>query len=50
MLGFGSIAELAKLRNGARETAIEGLMLKRCDRAYVAGRPKGHWFKWKAGR
>lgn len=27
--------------------AAEGLMLKRWDSAYVAGRPKGPWFKWK---
>ncbi|WP_303719224.1 cisplatin damage response ATP-dependent DNA ligase [Brevundimonas naejangsanensis] len=27
--------------------AAEGLMLKRRDSAYVAGRPKGPWFKWK---
>ncbi|HSI87079.1 MAG TPA: cisplatin damage response ATP-dependent DNA ligase [Candidatus Methylacidiphilales bacterium] len=26
---------------------IEGLMLKRKDSAYVTGRPKGLWFKWK---
>jgi hypothetical protein len=26
---------------------IEGLMLKRKDSPYLAGRPKGHWFKWK---
>jgi len=25
----------------------EGLMLKRLDSPYVAGRPKGLWFKWK---
>ncbi len=25
----------------------EGLMLKRWDSLYVAGRPKGPWFKWK---
>ncbi|MGI8841868.1 MAG: cisplatin damage response ATP-dependent DNA ligase [Caulobacteraceae bacterium] len=25
----------------------EGLMLKRWDSAYQAGRPKGPWFKWK---
>ena len=25
----------------------EGLMLKRLDSAYEAGRPKGPWFKWK---
>ena len=27
--------------------AAEGLMLKRRDSLYVAGRPKGPWFKWK---
>lgn len=27
--------------------AVEGLMLKRWDAAYVSGRPKGLWFKWK---
>lgn len=27
--------------------AAEGLMLKRWDSVYEAGRPKGPWFKWK---
>jgi DNA ligase-1 len=27
--------------------AIEGLMLKRRDSAYLPGRPKGPWWKWK---
>ena len=32
----------------ARDAAgIEGLMLKRLASPYLAGRPKGHWFKWK---
>jgi len=44
-----SWAELRELRDGARERGIEGLMLKRADSAYVAGRPKGPWFKWKRG-
>jgi DNA ligase 1 len=26
---------------------IEGVMLKRWDSAYLAGRPKGLWYKWK---
>jgi DNA ligase-1 len=30
-----------------RATGIEGLMLKRRDSPYVAGRPKGLWYKWK---
>ncbi len=38
---------LAGLRAEARTAGIEGLMLKRADSAYVAGRPKGPWFKWK---
>ena len=47
MLQFSSIAELERLWAGARETGIEGLMLKRRDSPYLAGRPKGHWYKWK---
>lgn len=27
---------------------IEGVMLKRRASPYLAGRPKGHWFKWKS--
>jgi DNA ligase-1 len=30
-----------------RSDGIEGLMLKRADSPYLAGRPKGPWFKWK---
>jgi len=47
MIDFASIAELEKLWAGARETGIEGLMLKRRMSPYIAGRPKGHWYKWK---
>ena len=32
---------------GARDEAIEGLMLKRRDSPYVAGRKTGLWYKWK---
>jgi DNA ligase-1 len=49
MVPFTSWDELAKLRDGARERGIEGLMLKRADSLYVSGRPKGPWFKWKRG-
>lgn len=38
---------LAEIRAGARDEAIEGLMLKRRDSAYVAGRRTGLWYKWK---
>ncbi|KTC96108.1 cisplatin damage response ATP-dependent DNA ligase [Legionella erythra] len=27
--------------------AVEGLMLKHKQSPYLAGRPKGHWYKWK---
>jgi DNA ligase-1 len=32
---------------GANTDAVEGIMLKRRDSAYVPGRPKGPWWKWK---
>ncbi|MBZ6379309.1 ATP-dependent DNA ligase [Pacificimonas flava] len=38
---------LAGIREGARSAAIEGLMLKRKDSAYVPGRKTGLWYKWK---
>jgi DNA ligase-1 len=47
LIPFASWDELAAIRAGAREAAIEGLMLKRADSAYLQGRPKGFWFKWK---
>jgi len=49
LIPFESWGELATLRNEARERGIEGLMLKRRDTPYLAGRPKGPWFKWKRG-
>ncbi|MET0182014.1 MAG: cisplatin damage response ATP-dependent DNA ligase [Caulobacterales bacterium] len=27
--------------------AVEGVMIKRWDSPYLAGRPKGYWWKWK---
>ena len=39
--------QLAEIRAGARDEAIEGLMLKRRDSPYVAGRKTGLWYKWK---
>ncbi|KLE34345.1 cisplatin damage response ATP-dependent DNA ligase [Aurantiacibacter luteus] len=38
---------LAEIREGTRDEAIEGLMLKRRDSPYVAGRRTGLWYKWK---
>ncbi|MGZ3403991.1 MAG: cisplatin damage response ATP-dependent DNA ligase [Phenylobacterium sp.] len=50
MQPFATWAELAALRAepppGDPQIA-EGLMLKRWDSVYEAGRPKGPWFKWK---
>ncbi|MBV9840921.1 MAG: cisplatin damage response ATP-dependent DNA ligase [Sphingomonadaceae bacterium] len=40
-------AELSEIRAGSRDAAIEGVMLKRRDSAYVAGRRVGLWYKWK---
>jgi DNA ligase-1 len=47
LVPFDSMERLADIRAGAREAAIEGLMIKRADAAYVAGRVKGLWWKWK---
>jgi DNA ligase-1 len=47
LVPFETLDALAALRDGAREAGIEGLMLKRADSAYLQGRPKGYWFKWK---
>ena len=45
---FADWDHLAALRaTGTNSGGHEGLMLKRADSAYVAGRPKGLWFKWK---
>jgi DNA ligase 1 len=38
---------LAETRAGARDAAIEGVMLKRRDSLYVTGRRVGLWYKWK---
>ena len=52
LVAFETWEELARLRaappeEGGVPDAAEGLMLKRWDSAYVPGRPKGPWFKWK---
>ncbi|UFN49499.1 cisplatin damage response ATP-dependent DNA ligase [Roseomonas sp. OT10] len=46
-IAFSSVHHLERLREGARAASIEGLMLKRADSPYVAGRVKGLWWKWK---
>ena len=47
VLDVTEFAELARLRDTARDAAIEGVMLKRRDSPYQAGRKTGQWYKWK---
>lgn len=47
LLPFATFDDLKDLRNNPPHPIIEGLMLKRKDTPYLAGRPKGPWFKWK---
>jgi DNA ligase-1 len=42
-----SFEALEELRASARDVSIEGMMLKRRDSPYVAGRRAGLWYKWK---
>lgn len=47
-IAYASFDELAQRRAEALPLkAIEGVMLKRRDSSYVAGRPTGPWYKWK---
>ncbi len=39
--------DLALLREQSRDRGVEGLMLKRQESLYEAGRPRGAWWKWK---
>lgn len=47
LVAFGAPEDLARLRGSPPSSSIEGLMLKRRDAPYVAGRPRGAWWKWK---
>src|SRR3546814_12190631 len=47
ILDAPDLKTLEQWRMGARDAAIEGLMLKRRDSPYVAGRKTGLWYKWK---
>ncbi|MGZ3306833.1 MAG: cisplatin damage response ATP-dependent DNA ligase, partial [Asticcacaulis sp.] len=47
-LAWASFSDLERLRDSVLSSpSIEGLMLKRRDSSYVAGRPTGPWYKWK---
>ncbi|MEO1552047.1 MAG: cisplatin damage response ATP-dependent DNA ligase [Pseudomonadota bacterium] len=47
LVPFTAWDSLKAHRQNPPDAVIEGLMLKRRDSAYVPGRPKGPWFKWK---
>ncbi|MBB5571816.1 MULTISPECIES: cisplatin damage response ATP-dependent DNA ligase [Rhizobium] len=47
LVDFTSWEELDRLRSAPPDPVIEGVMIKRRDSAYLAGRAKGPWFKWK---
>ncbi len=47
LVDFSAWEELDRLRSSPPDPVIEGVMLKRRDSAYLAGRAKGPWFKWK---
>jgi len=47
VIAADSFDDLARIRAGTRDDAIEGVMLKRRDSPYIAGRRVGLWYKWK---
>ena len=47
LVDFTSWEELDRLRSAPPDPVIEGVMIKRRDSIYQAGRLKGPWFKWK---
>ncbi|WP_136635611.1 cisplatin damage response ATP-dependent DNA ligase [Pseudooceanicola onchidii] len=47
VLPFETWEDLARLRADPPEAVIEGVMIKRKDSPYLAGRIRGHWYKWK---
>ncbi|WP_296721732.1 cisplatin damage response ATP-dependent DNA ligase [Erythrobacter sp.] len=47
LVAADDFAQLAAIRETARDEAIEGLMLKRRDSRYLSGRKVGLWYKWK---
>ncbi len=47
LIDASDFAHLGEIRAGSRDAAIEGVMLKRRDSAYISGRRVGLWYKWK---
>ena len=46
-IAFTDWATLGQLRQKARETRAEGVMIKHANSAYHSGRKRGEWWKWK---
>lgn len=47
IIEFTGWQQLAGIRSASREMGAEGLMLKKKDSVYQAGRKRGDWWKWK---
>ncbi len=47
LVEISGLDELQRIWRETRGAGIEGLMLKRRASPYLAGRPRGHWYKWK---
>ncbi len=47
VISFTDWQQLAGIRSASREMGAEGLMLKRKNSTYLAGRKRGDWWKWK---
>ena len=47
LISADSFEALEEMRLGVRGEGVEGMMLKRRDSPYVAGRRTGLWYKWK---
>lgn len=47
LVHFEDALQLEDIRRNPPTREIEGLMLKRWDAPYLAGRPAGQWYKWK---
>ncbi|MEP7279803.1 MAG: ATP-dependent DNA ligase [Bacteroidota bacterium] len=47
LIAFTDWEQLAGIRAASRNMGAEGLMLKRKDANYQAGRKRGDWWKWK---
>jgi len=50
LIDFNPAERLTDIRENIiqeKNIAVEGLMIKRLDSPYLAGRPVGYWYKWK---